>query len=125
MVLGGWGSQFQDSRHMKVVRLPALCIGRFYPQGNIPGTTFLLEAEPTPGSQRGGKDYVSDHQKSNPRPTNIDKPIKNGLFLESWITYNDSLSHWLPIYDTYVRYSYITECFICKLVASLGVVSQQ
>jgi len=29
---------FQDSRHMKVVRLSALRIGRLYPQGNIPGT---------------------------------------------------------------------------------------
>jgi len=30
--------QFQDSRHMKVVRLSALCTGRFYPPGSIPGT---------------------------------------------------------------------------------------
>jgi hypothetical protein len=34
---------FQDSRHMKVVRLSALCTGRLYPQ-----ETFLLEAESTP-----------------------------------------------------------------------------
>jgi hypothetical protein len=41
-----WGFQeveaprFQDSRHMKVVRLSALCTGRLYPPGNIPGTHF-------------------------------------------------------------------------------------
>jgi len=30
--------RFQDSRHMKVVNLSALCTGRLYPAGNIPGT---------------------------------------------------------------------------------------
>jgi hypothetical protein len=33
-------SRFQDSRHMKVVRLSALRTGRLYPPGNIPGTQF-------------------------------------------------------------------------------------
>ena len=33
-------SRFQDSRHMKVVRLSALRTGRLYPPGNIPGTHF-------------------------------------------------------------------------------------
>jgi len=32
--------RFQDSRHMKVVRLSALRTGRFYAPGNIPGTHF-------------------------------------------------------------------------------------
>ena len=32
--------RFQDNRHMKVVRLSALCTGRLYPPGNIPGTHF-------------------------------------------------------------------------------------
>jgi hypothetical protein len=31
-------SRFQDSRHMQVVRFSALCTGRLYPPGNIPGT---------------------------------------------------------------------------------------
>jgi hypothetical protein len=31
---------FQDSRHMKVVRLSALRPGRLYSPGNIPGTHF-------------------------------------------------------------------------------------
>ena len=41
-----WGFQkaeaprFQDSRHMKVVRLLALSTGRLYPPGNIPGANF-------------------------------------------------------------------------------------
>ena len=34
--------RFQDNRHMKVVRLPALRNGRLYPPGNIPGTHFYL-----------------------------------------------------------------------------------
>ena len=29
---GGWAPRFQDNRHMKVVRLSALCTGRLYPQ---------------------------------------------------------------------------------------------
>ena len=32
--------RFQDSRHIKVVRLSALHTGRLYPPGNIPGTHF-------------------------------------------------------------------------------------
>jgi len=32
--------RFQDNRHMKVVRLPALRTGRLYLPGNIPGTYF-------------------------------------------------------------------------------------
>ena len=32
--------RFQDSRHMKVVRLPALGTGLLYPPGNIPDTHF-------------------------------------------------------------------------------------
>jgi hypothetical protein len=33
--------RFQDSRHMKVVRLSALLTGRLYPPGNIPGRAQL------------------------------------------------------------------------------------
>jgi len=32
MVPGGSGSQFQDNRHIKVVKLSALRTGRLYPQ---------------------------------------------------------------------------------------------
>jgi len=32
--------KFQDSRHMKVVRLSALHTGPLHPAGNIPGTHF-------------------------------------------------------------------------------------
>ena len=31
---------FQDNRHMKAGRLSALCTGRVYPPGRIPGTHF-------------------------------------------------------------------------------------
>jgi len=33
--------RFQDNRHMKAVRLSALCTVRLYTQGNIPGTHSL------------------------------------------------------------------------------------
>jgi hypothetical protein len=33
-------SKFQDNRHMKLVRLSALQIGRLYPQGDISSTHF-------------------------------------------------------------------------------------
>ena len=33
-------SRFQDSRHMKVVKLSALRTGHLYTPGNIPGTHF-------------------------------------------------------------------------------------
>ena len=32
--------RFLDNRHMNVVRLSALCTGRLYPLGTIPGTHF-------------------------------------------------------------------------------------
>jgi hypothetical protein len=32
--------RLQDNQYMKVVRLSALCTGRLYPAGNIPGTHF-------------------------------------------------------------------------------------
>jgi len=37
-------SRFQDSRHVKVVRLSALCTGRLSSPGNIPGTHFCCAA---------------------------------------------------------------------------------
>jgi hypothetical protein len=40
--------RFQDNRHMKVVRLSALCTGHLYPPGNIPKYSwysFLLQNE--------------------------------------------------------------------------------
>ena len=47
------------SRHMKVVRLSALCTGRLYPR-KYSWYSFLLEAESTPGPYCGRKDYVNE-----------------------------------------------------------------
>ena len=58
-----WGFQeveaprFQDSRHMKVVRLSALRTGRLYHSRKYSWYSFLLEAESTPWAQCGRKDY--------------------------------------------------------------------
>jgi len=45
---------------MKVVSLSALRTGRLYFPGNIPGNTFLLEAQSTPGPYCSRKDCVSE-----------------------------------------------------------------
>jgi len=50
--------KFQDSRHMKVVRLSALRTGHLYPR-KYSWYSFLLEAESTPGPKCGKKDYVN------------------------------------------------------------------
>ena len=56
-----WGFQeveaprFQDSRHMKVLRLPALRTGRFYPPGNIPGTHFCYRLSRPQGHSAAGR----------------------------------------------------------------------
>jgi hypothetical protein len=58
---GPWGFQefeapeFLDYRHLKVVRLSALCTGDFTPR-NDSWYSFLLEAESTPGPQCDRKD---------------------------------------------------------------------
>ena len=56
-----WGFQevevprFQDSRHMKVVRLSALRTGRLYPPGNIPGTHFCWRLSQPQGHRAAGR----------------------------------------------------------------------
>ena len=52
--------RFQDNRHMKVVRLSALRIGRLYPPRKYSWYSFLLEAESTPGPYCGRKDNVNE-----------------------------------------------------------------
>ena len=47
--------RFQDSRHMKVVGLSALRIGRLYPPGNIPGTHFCLRLSQPQGHSAAGR----------------------------------------------------------------------
>ena len=46
--------RFQDSRLMKVVRLLALCTGRLYPPGNIPGTNFCQRLSQPQGHSAAG-----------------------------------------------------------------------
>jgi hypothetical protein len=56
--------RFLDNLHMKVVRLSAIRTGRLYPPPPPPRkyswSSFLLEAESTPGPQCGRKDYVNE-----------------------------------------------------------------
>jgi len=68
--------RFQDSRHLRVVRLSALRTGRLYPRRKYSWYSFLLEAESTPGPYCGRKDNVSEkfqrhHRESNPRPSGL------------------------------------------------------
>ena len=55
--------RFQDSQHLKVVRLSAVRTSRLYPPGNIPGTHPCCG----PGSSVGiATDYGLDRTGSNP-----------------------------------------------------------
>ena len=56
-----------------MVRLSALCTGRLYPQGNIPGTHFCYRLS-RPQGHNGWKEYVNEkfqwhHRESNSRPS--------------------------------------------------------
>jgi hypothetical protein len=44
-----------DSRHMKVVSLPALRTGRLYPPANIPGTHFCCRLSRPQGHSAAGR----------------------------------------------------------------------
>ena len=52
--------RFQDSRHMKVVRLSAVYTGCLYPPRKYSWYSFLLQGESTPGPYCGRKDYVNE-----------------------------------------------------------------
>ena len=65
--------RFQDSRHMKVVRLSALALDAFAPR-NYSWYSFILETNSIPGTQCCRKDYFKEkfqwhHRESNPRPS--------------------------------------------------------
>jgi len=67
---------FQDNRHMMLVRLSTPRTGRFYPPRKY--SSFLLEAEATPGPYWGRQDYVNKkfqwhHRESNPRPSDLQR----------------------------------------------------
>ena len=47
--------RFQDSRHIKVVRLSALCTGRLYPPKSIPGTHFCQRLSQYQGHSAAGR----------------------------------------------------------------------
>jgi hypothetical protein len=47
--------RFQDNRHMKVSRLSALCTGRLYPPGNVPGTRFCYRLSLPQGYSAAGR----------------------------------------------------------------------
>jgi hypothetical protein len=47
--------EFQDDRHVKVVRLSALRTGRLYPPGNIAGTHFCYRLSRPQGHSAAGR----------------------------------------------------------------------
>jgi hypothetical protein len=55
-VPGCWGSQIlKDDRHMKVVRLSAICTGCLYPPGNTPGTHVCQRLSQPQGHSAAGR----------------------------------------------------------------------
>ena len=83
-----WGFQevealrFQDSQHMKVVRLPALCTGHQYPLGNIPGTHFCYRLSKPQGhssdrrimSMKNSKDIIGNRTHDFPACSAVPQP---------------------------------------------------
>jgi hypothetical protein len=83
-----WGFQevevprFQDNRHMKVVRLSALCTGRLYPPGNIPGTHLCERLSWPQGHSATGKimsmknsnDTIRNPTRKLPACSTVSKP---------------------------------------------------
>ena len=61
--------RFQDSRHMKVVRLSALRTGRLYLPRKCSWYSFLLDAESTPGPRCGVKDCHTIRKWTRDLPT--------------------------------------------------------
>jgi hypothetical protein len=51
--------RFQDSRHMKVVKLSALRTGHLYPPGSIPDTQFCRRLSRVQGYSEAGKILVT------------------------------------------------------------------
>jgi hypothetical protein len=67
--------KFQDNRHLKVVRLSAVCTGLLYPPGNIPGTHLCYRLSRPQGHSAAGR-IVNEklqwhHRKSNLRPFDL------------------------------------------------------
>ena len=69
--------RFQDSRHIKMIRLAALRTGRLYPPGNIPGTNFCYRLSQPQGhsavgritSMKNSNDTIGNRTRSLPQPT--------------------------------------------------------
>jgi hypothetical protein len=58
-----WLPDILNSRNVKVARLSAIRTGRLYHPRKYSWYSFLLEAESTPGTQCGQKDYVNKNFK--------------------------------------------------------------
>ena len=74
--------RFQDSRHMKVVRLSALRTGHLYPPGNIPGTHFCYRLSQPQGhgaarrimSMKNSNDTIGNRTRDLPTCSTVPQP---------------------------------------------------
>ena len=101
-----WGIQeveaprFQDSLHMKVVRLSALCTSRLYPPGNIPGIHFCWRlSRPQRHSEaerimsvKNSNDTIGNRTRYLPAFSAVPQPT--ALPRVSFLDYKDSLKFW-------------------------------
>ena len=77
MLQEGEAPTFQDSRHMKMVRLSVLRTGRLYPPGNIPGTHFCYRLSRPQGHSAARRIMSMKNSTDNIGNRTLDIPTRS------------------------------------------------